>query len=286
MTVHTQAAPVERLAEFARQIRLDVLLQIKAAGSGHPGGSLSCADIMAVLFGYATDVAQLGTPAAVRDHVILSKGHAAPALYAALAGVGVIPQAELTTLRQFGSRLQGHPDRTRLPEVEMSTGSLGQGLSVGCGLAWWLNRHTEPAIVYVVLGDGELDSGNTWEAIAFAGAHPLRRLVAIVDANEMQNDGRVEDILDLRPYAAKFAAFGWQTREIDGNDIADLVGAVDWVRSDLDRGPHVIIAHTTKGKGVSFMEGRREWHSHALDDKQYEAAVNELKGLGHGEAAR
>lgn len=286
MTVHTQAAPVERLTELARQIRLDVLLQIKAAGSGHPGGSLSCADILAVLFGYATDPAQLGTPTDVRDHVILSKGHAAPALYAALAGVGVIPAAELTTLRQFGSRLQGHPDRTRLPEVEMSTGSLGQGLSVGCGLAWWLARRAEPTIVYVVLGDGELDSGNTWEAIAFAGAHPLHGLVAIVDANEMQNDGRVEDILDLRPYAAKFAAFGWQTREIDGNDIEDLVGAIDWVRGEPDRGPHVVIAHTTKGKGVSFMEGRREWHSHALDDTQYEAAVNELNALGRGEAAR
>lgn len=286
MTVNAPADTRDRLAAFARQIRLDVLLQIKAAGSGHPGGSLSCADLVAVLFGYATKADQLGTSTAVRDHVILSKGHAAPTLYAALAGLGVIEPDELLTLRQLGSRLQGHPDRTRLPEVEMSTGSLGQGLSVGCGLAWWLDRQSEPATVYVLMGDGELDSGNVWEAISFAGARRLRRLIAIVDANGMQNDGTVEDILDLRPYAPKFAAFGWRTREIDGNDIAEIVEAIDWARGEPGQGPHAIIAHTIKGRGVSFMEGRREWHSHAMDDAQYDAAVRELSDVATTEVSR
>lgn len=286
MTVHTQTDTLEHLAEFARQIRLDVLLQIKAAGSGHPGGSLSCADLMAVLYGYAIDADKLRRDAPVRDHVILSKGHAVPAVYAALAGIDIIDRTELATLRQLGSRLQGHPDRTRLPAVEMSTGSLGQGLSVGCGLAWWLDRQAEPAIVYVVLGDGELDSGNTWEAISFAGVHGLRRLVAIVDANGVQNDGRVEDILDLRPYAPKFAAFGWRTREIDGNDVGQIIEAIDWARGEPDQGPHVVIANTVKGKGVSYMEGRHEWHSHALDDEQYEEAVSQLNELATKEAAR
>jgi len=259
------------------QVRLDILAQIKTAGSGHPGGSLSCADLLAVLYGYAIDVDKLKAGGAVRDHVILSKGHAAPALYAALAGVGVIPHEELATLRQLGSRLQGHPDRTRLPEVEMSTGSLGQGLSVAAGIAWWLARQPTAAQSYVVLGDGELDSGNTWEAVALAGVQHLVRLVAVVDANGVQNDGPVRDILDLTPYAPKFEAFGWITREIDGNDIGQIVDAVDWARTAVSPAPRAIIAHTIKGKGVSYMEGKYEWHSHALTDEQYAQAVAELE---------
>lgn len=254
-----------------------MLAQIKTAGSGHPGGSLSCADLLAVLFGHAIDVGRLKAGEVVRDHVILSKGHAAPALYAALAGVGVIPRDELATLRQLGSRLQGHPDRRRLPEVGMSTGSLGQGLSVAAGIAWWLDRQPDPAISFVVLGDGELDSGNVWEAIGLAGVRRLRRLVAIVDANGVQNDGPVREILDLTPYAPKLQAFGWITREIDGNAIDEIVAAIDWARSDPSDAPRAIVASTVKGKGVSYMEGKHEWHSHALSDEQYEQAVAELE---------
>lgn len=254
-----------------------MLAQIKTAGSGHPGGSLSCADLMAVLFGYAVDVDRLKAGELVRDHVILSKGHAAPALYAAFAAFGIIPREELSTLRRLGSRLQGHPDRSRLPEVDMSTGSLGQGLSVGAGLAWWLDRQQEPALSFVVLGDGELDSGNVWEAIALAGVRRLRRLVAIVDANGVQNDGPVREILDLTPYRPKLEAFGWAVREIDGNDIEQIVAAIDWARQDPSPAPHAIVAATVKGKGVSYMEGRHEWHSHALSDEQYQQAVAELE---------
>jgi transketolase len=279
----TTTTASERLVDLARQIRLDTLGQIKAAGSGHPGGSLSCAEILAVLYGYAIDVDRYRTRALVRDHVILSKGHAAPALYAALAGVGLIPRDELATLRQLGSRLQGHPDRSRLPLVEMSTGSLGQGLSVAAGIAWWLARQPEPAISYVILGDGEIDSGNIWEAIAFAGANGAPRLVAIIDANGVQNDGPVADILDLTPYAPKLEAFGWLVRDVDGNDVDGVTEAVDWARSASGSAPRAIVARTVKGKGVSYMEGRHEWHSHSLTDEQYDAAVAELTGVAaHG----
>jgi transketolase len=265
------------LADLALGIRLDILSQIKTAGSGHPGGSLSCADLLAVLFGYAIDMDELKSGSIVRDHFILSKGHAAPALYAAFAGVGVIPREELGTLRQLGSRLQGHPDRTRLKYVDMSTGSLGQGLSVAAGIAWWLARQPNPALSYVLLGDGELGSGNIWEAIAFAGVHHLTRLIAIVDANGVQNDGPVKEILDITPYVPKFEAFGWITREIDGNDIGQVVEAIDWARTAVSPAPRVIVAHTIKGKGVSYMEGKHEWHSHALTDEQYAQAVAELE---------
>ena len=277
MTHHPTTTRTEELMELAARIHLDTLAQIKAAGSGHPGGSLSCADMLAVLYGYAIDIDRYRARDRVRDHVILSKGHAAPALYAALAGVGLIPHAELSTLRQLGSRLQGHPDRSRLPLVEMSTGSLGQGLSVALGIAWWLDRQEAAANSFVILGDGEMDSGNIWEAIGFAGAKGARRLVAFVDANGVQNDGQVKDILDLRPYVPKLQAFGWLTREIDGNDVASLMEAVDWARSEPGTAPRAIIANTIKGKGVSYMEGRHEWHSHALSDEQYATAVAELE---------
>jgi transketolase len=154
---------------------------------------------------------------------------------------------------------------------------LGQGLSVGAGIAWWLDRQPAPAQSYVVLGDGELDSGNVWEAIALAGVRRLRRLVAIVDANGVQNDGPVREILDLTPYAPKFESFQWITREINGNDIAEIVDAVEWTRTESADSPRAIIAHTVKGKGVSYMEGKYEWHSHALTDEQYQLAVAELE---------
>ena len=270
-------ARLDALTDLARSIRLDVFGQIRTAGSGHPGGSLSCADILAVLYGYAIDVQRYRDRELVRDYVILSKGHAAPALYAALANVGIIPREELGSLRQLGSRLQGHPDISRLPAAEMSTGSLGQGLSVGLGVAWWLDHQAEAATSYVVLGDGELGSGNIWEAVGYAGANAVSRLVAIVDANGVQNDGSVEDILDLRPYGEKFEAFGWLVSEIDGNDIEQLVEAIEWARTELRPGPRAIIANTIKGKGVSYMEGSHLWHSHALTREEYLQAVAELE---------
>ncbi|MDR3495638.1 MAG: transketolase [Ancalomicrobiaceae bacterium] len=270
---------IERLEASARRIRANILRQIHVAGSGHPGGSMSCVEILTALF-----VHRIQPPAGwfgrnARDRVILSKGHAAPALYAAFAEVGMIPDAELDTLRQLGSRLQGHPDRTRLPEVEMSTGSLGQGLSVSLGIALALELRNEPYYSYAILGDGEINSGQIWEAVAYAGAHKVDRLVAILDANGIQNDGRIEEVLELRPYAPKFEAFGWAVRECDGQTMAEVVAAVDWASSDAPgKKPRLVIAHTTKGAGVSFMSDRADWHSHTINDAQLTAALEEVMG--------
>ena len=260
---------------FAQQMRIDVVQQIFDAGSGHPGGSLSCVDLLACVFCTRIDREALLEDRPDRNHFILSKGHAAPALYAALAGIGAIKREELTGLRQLGSPLQGHPDRSRLRAVEMSTGSLGQGLSVGAGLVWQLRHQGWKGTTFVLLGDGELDEGQVWEAIGLAAAQRLANLVAIVDLNGIQNDGRVEDILDLRPYPEKFRAFGWRVREIDGQAHDQILAALDWAEIP-DTQPAVILARTTKGSGVSFMEDRPEWHSHGLSWEQLVNAVQEL----------
>lgn len=261
--------------QLARQMRIDIIDQIFAAGSGHPGGSLSCVDLLACVFATRVDVRALLADDPDRNHFILSKGHAAPALYAALAGVGAIDRKDLAHLRQLGSPLQGHPDRTRLRAVEMSTGSLGQGLSVATGLAWAMRRAHLAHRVFAVLGDGELDEGQVWEAIALAGAQKLNNLVAIVDANGIQNDGRVEDVLDLRPYPDKFTAFSWRVKEIDGHDHREILASLDWAEAS-DQGPSLVLAHTTKGRGISFMEHRPEWHSHSLNNEQLSKAMQEL----------
>ncbi len=274
MTIQTPTT--SSIAEFAQQMRIDVVQQIYDAGSGHPGGSLSCVDLLACLFCTRIDREALLEERPDRAHFILSKGHAAPALYAALAGIGVIDREELTRLRQLGSRLQGHPDRSRLPAVEVSTGSLGQGLSVGVGLAWQLEQQGLDGRVYVLVGDGELDEGQIWEAIALAGAKHITRLVGIIDINGIQNDGPVEDVLDLRPYASKFEAFGWRAREIDGQAHDEVLAALDWADAP-DTCPPVILARTTKGSGVSFMENRPEWHSHGLTWEQLVQAIQELE---------
>lgn len=273
MTVY--GSVIDQTTALARQMREDILNEIFAAGSGHPGGSLSCVDLLACLFSTRVDTKALLQDIPDRNHVILSKGHAAPALYAALAGVGVIDRGELKQLRRLGSRLQGHPDRSRLPFVEMSTGSLGQGLSVGAGLAWEMRRRLLPGTVFVIVGDGELDEGQVWEAIALAGVQKLAHLVAILDVNGIQNDGRVQDILDIRPYPAKFTAFNWRVREIDGQAHSEILAALDWAETSDPR-PSVILARTTKGSGVSFMEDRPEWHSHGLTEEQLAKALEEV----------
>jgi transketolase len=272
-----QASENDRLRALAQKVREYILSQIYAGGSGHPGGSMSCVEILATIFGHKIcpppDWIQLND----RDHFILSKGHAAPALYAVFAAFGLIPEEELKTLRKLGSRLQGHPDRTRLEAVEMSTGSLGQGLSVAVGIAWALRKqHRHHS--YVVLGDGEMNSGQVWEAIAFAGAHKLNRVIAILDANGIQNDGPVTEILDITPYGPKLEAFGWAVREVDGHSVEELTAALDWATNErLTEKPRFIVANTTKGSGVSFMAGRVDWHSHTLTEEQYETALKEVR---------
>lgn len=276
-----QALSTDELADVAREMREDIVSMICEAGSGHPGGSLSCADILAALYFGGVMEYDPGDPTdANRDRFILAKGHAAPALYAALAKVGYIPHAELATLRKLGSRLQGHPDSTLLPGVEVSTGSLGQGLSISCGLACGLRLQASSSRVFCLLGDGECEEGQVWEAAMFAAHQKLGHLIAIIDANGLQIDGPVDEVCDPGDLKAKFAAFGWETSEVDGHDVGALVSALSAAKASDSESPKMIIAHTVKGKGVSFMEGECGWHGKAPDKEQAEAALAELRAKG------
>jgi len=264
------------LKERARRIRRHILEMLHAAASGHPGGSLSAVEIVTALyFGgvlrYRPDEPEWPD----RDRFILSKGHGVPVQYAALAEAGVLPVAELRTLRRIDSRLQGHPVVGITPGIEAATGSLGQGLSIGLGMAWAAKRTGRGFRVYVLLGDGECQEGQVWEAALAAGHHQLDNLVAIVDYNKFQLDGAIADIMDLEPFAAKWQAMGWQTREIDGHDLAQVLAAFEWARRTA--GPACIIAHTIKGKGVSFMEGDNAYHGVAPNDDELTRALAELE---------
>jgi transketolase len=268
------AAARHETAELARAIRRDSLVAIHAAQSGHPGGSLSCADVLARLFGQ--ELRGLGGDDPARDRFVLSKGHAAPALYAAAAGVGLADRELLTTLRRPGSPFQGHPDRRFAPWVETSTGSLGQGFSVAIGLALGLRHQGLPARVYALLGDGELQEGEVWEAAMSASHFGLANLCAVVDYNKLQSDATNAEIMALEPLGDRWRSFGWHVVELDGHDHDEVAAAFDEARTTLDR-PTVLIAHTVKGKGVSYMEGIPAWHgSVALRDEELAAALEEL----------
>jgi transketolase len=261
-------------AEFARRVRINSLAELYLAGSGHPGGALSAADILAVVFSRAV---QRGTLSGeMRDRFVLSKGHSCPALYAAGAEVGLLPHAELAGLRKLGSPLQGHPHVGKLPWVETSTGSLGQGFSVAVGMALGLRFTHNPGRVTVMLGDGELQEGEVWEAAMFAAHHRLANLCAIVDYNRMQSDDINDNIVRLEPLADKWRAFNWHTLECDGHDTGRIAAALDAAEAETQR-PTVIIAHTLKGKGVSYMEGSPLWHgSVKLSADQLRTALGDL----------
>jgi transketolase len=249
---------------------------IAHANSGHPGGSLSCADIVAALY-FGVLNYRVGDPGYVgRDRFILSKGHCVPVVYAALAEAGCIEEAELETLRMIDSRLQGHPDHVRLPYVEAATGSLGQGLSVAVGmaLAERLDSRNDYR-VYCLLGDGELQAGQVWEAAMAAGKYDRGKLTAVDDNNKDQLDGHGANIMDLEPLVDKFAAFGWHTQEIDGHDLRAILQAFDAARAVENR-PSVIVANTVKGKGVSFMEDTYAWHGKAPNTEELDRALAEL----------
>jgi len=272
------------LAELRRRaatLRYWSVKMVGYAGAGHPGGSLSVADILAVLFFRVLRVRPDDTDWPDRDRLVLSKGHAAPALYAALAGLGYLSHDELLTFDQIDSRLQGHPDMTKLPGVEASTGSLGQGLSIGCGMAWGLRHRGSDARVYVVLGDGELQEGQVWEAAMFARHHRLDNLVAVVDANRLQLVASVAEVCDLEPLLARWRAVGWHAAEVDGHDVAALCDGLRAATREKGR-PSVLVARTIKGKGVSFMEDRVEWHSKAPDRAQMERALKEIEEAAGG----
>ena len=262
----------------ANDLRIEIVKMIGRAGSGHPGGSLSCIDILTALyFGGVLDHDPRDPEKQDRDRFIMAKGHAAPALYAALAHAGYFPVEELQTLRQFGGRLQGHPDCRLLPGVEASTGSLGQGLSIAAGMACGLRLQDSPARVFALLGDGECEEGQVWEAAMFSAHEQLGNLVAIVDANGLQIDGDVSDVVQVGTLAEKFAAFGWEVSEVDGHDIEALVELLGRLKAPGAAHPRAVIAHTVKGKGVSFMENQVGWHGKAPDDEQLARALSELE---------
>jgi transketolase len=275
-----------RLEAIARECRVQILRMLAHAGSGHPGGSLSVIDILTTIyFGRLRhDPKRPDWPE--RDRVVLSKGHAVPALYSVLAKAGYFPEGQLITLRKLGSPLQGHPDRTALPGIEAATGSLGQGLSISLGLALGLKLSGSPARVYCVLGDGEIQEGQVWEAAMSAPklghpGHPLDNLVVILDYNKIQLDNFVAKILDLEPVLAKWQSFGWPVLEIDGHDVAQIAKALD--QAEATRGvPTFVVAHTVKGKGVSFMENDPEWHGKAPKPAEAIAGIREVLGITEG----
>lgn len=268
---------IEELEKHALNIRINSLKAIHAAGSGHPGGSLSAADILSALYMAVMNVDPKDPCMNERDRFVLSKGHAAPALYAALTEKGYFPVEEMMTLRKINSNFQGHPNMLTVPGVDMSTGSLGQGFSAACGMATALMIDENPAHVFALLGDGELQEGIVWEAAMSAAHRKLGNLVAIVDWNGLQIDGRVDDVKRVTPIDEKFASFGWYTIMTDGHDMRDIVNSLVTAKRIVDR-PVVIIAKTVKGKGVSFMENQVGWHGKAPDDEQFEKALKELGG--------
>ena len=280
---------IARLTEQARRVRQYTIAGIHHAGSGHPGGSLSCADLLAFLYGAELNLSPDSfSPDGAdpeRDRFILSKGHAAPALYGAAAVHGFIDPAEIVGLRKFGTRLQGHPHVIDTPFAETSTGSLGQGFSVAIGIALGLRYQGIPARSYVLLGDGELQEGEIWEGAMCAAHHKLSNLCAIIDYNKLQSDAANDEIMTLEPLASKWEAFGWCVVEIDGHDFEGMLHAFD-LASEVDDLPTVIIAHTVKGQGVSYMENQPLWHgSVKMSDEDTTRALTDL-GLAQSDIER
>lgn len=273
-------ALIRALDERAYQLRRDVLEMVAQAGSGHPGGSLSSAEIVACLFFYKMRYDAQNPAWPQRDRFILSKGHAAPVLYAALARAGYFPLDDLARLRKLGSHLQGHPDQRMTPGVEVSTGSLGNGFSFAQGAALAGKLDGASYRVYALIGDGEMDEGQVWEAALFAAHHRLDNLTALVDVNRIQNDTFVADTLETEPIVDKWRAFGWQTLDVDGHDVREVVAALDQATATTGR-PTVIVCRTVKGKGVAFMEHNPDWHGKAPTREQLAQALAELEAARH-----
>ncbi len=263
-------------AEFALAMRQNIIKMLAEAGSGHPGGSLSAADIIAQLYHETLNIDPNNPQMADRDRFVLSKGHCAPALYAALAQKGFFPIDELPDLRKLGSRLQGHPDMRKVPGVDMSTGSLGQGLSAACGMAMAAKLDKKAYKVYAVMGDGEMQEGQVWEAAMFAAHYKLGNLIVFLDNNHLQIDGDISKVLSPEPLDQKWQAFGWQVIAIDGHDLAAIKAAIEQAQQNQDQ-PTMIIAETVKGKGVSFMENQAGWHGNAPNADQAAQALAELE---------
>lgn len=264
------------LAVTANEIRKSIIREVHSAKSGHPGGSLSSADIFTYLYFEEMNIDPENPDKADRDRFVLSKGHVAPAYYATLAERGFFPKEELTTLRKIGSKLQGHPDMKKVPGVDMSSGSLGQGISAAVGMAIAAKLRGDDYRVYTLLGDGEIQEGQVWEASMMAGHRKLDNLVVIVDNNGLQIDGNVADVCSPYPIADKFKAFNFNVIEIDGHDFDQIADAFAQAKAYKGK-PTAIIAKTVKGKGVSFMENQASWHGSAPNDEQFEVAMKDLE---------
>jgi transketolase len=272
-------ALVERLTGIARELRILDIEMIAEAGSGHPGGTLSAADMIAALYFHTLRVRPQEPLWPDRDRFVLSKGHCIPIVYAAMAKLGFFPEEELKSLRDLGSPLQGHPDRRRLAGIEASTGSLGQGLSIAVGMAFAGKLDDAPWRVYCMLGDGEVQAGQIWEASMLAGRRGLDNLCGILDYNQVQQTGKVKERLDIEPVVDKWRAFNWHVLDIDGHDIGQILDALDEAEGTRGR-PTMIVAHTLKGKGVSWMELDAAWHGKAPKPEETERALVELRGGG------
>lgn len=272
-----EAKKLQELREIAKRVRIGVIEGTHAAKSGHPGGSLSVADILTYLYFEEMKINPKNPKWEDRDRFVLSKGHCAPALYAVLAERGFFPTAELLTLRKYPSRLQGHPDMNSTPGVDMSAGSLGLGISAAAGMALAAKIDGKSYRVYTVVGDGESEEGQVWEACMFAAHYKLDNLCVVIDWNGLQIDGPVCEVMNPTPHDKKLEAFGFHVISIDGNDMEQIAAAFEEARTVKGK-PTAIVAKTTKGKGVSFMENQVKWHGSAPNDEQYEQAIAELKG--------
>lgn len=269
---------VSELEAKARYLRRQVIDMIYRAQSGHPGGSLSAADFVTACYFYEMDIDPSEPRWPQRDRFVLSKGHVCPIQYAALAAMGYFDEGVLHTLRREGSILQGHPDMKKCPGIDISTGSLGQGFACGAGMALAAKRRGEDWRVFVVLGDGELDEGEIWEAAGVCNKYGLDNIVVFVDWNNLQLDGTCDEVMPLGDIAAKFSAFGFETWNIDGNDMQQIVSTLDEIRGRKNGRPKCIVGRTVKGKGVSFMENVCSWHGTAPNAEQYGQAMRELSG--------
>lgn len=256
------------LKEIAKEVRKDILFEVYSASSGHPGGSLSCADILTAIY---FELLKEG------DKVVLSKGHASPALYAVLAEKGFFDKAELGNFRKLGSILQGHPCSKYTPGVDVTSGSLGQGLSVANGIALSFKLDKKNNFVYAILGDGEIQEGQIWEAMMSASHYKLNNVIAFLDYNKLQIDGSNDEVMTVKPVDKKFEAFGWFVQEIDGHNFDEIIEAVN--NAKMQSKPSMIIANTVKGKGVPFMEDQASWHGKASNKEQYEEAIKAIENM-------
>lgn len=268
---------VKELEKIANNVRIGIIEAVHSAKSGHPGGSLSIVDILTVLYFNQMNIDETKPHDKSRDRLVLSKGHCAPALYSTLAERGFFEKEQLKTLRNINGNLQGHPDMNKIPGVDMTTGSLGQGLSVANGMAMASKLGGEGIRVYCICGDGEIEEGQIWEAAMSSSHYKLDNLCLIIDNNNLQIDGNVDKVMNIYPLDEKLTSFGFEVLEVDGHNMQELINAFSYAKKVKGK-PTAIIANTIKGKGVSFMENQAGWHGKAPNDEEYEIAVKELEG--------